>query len=65
MAGGQNPYTYSGTGQGFLTDYSNLAGAGTAFQGFAEAYQNAQDRSMKKMETLAQIEALKAKTQRY
>ena len=59
-----NPYQYTGSGQGFLTDYSPLAAVGSAFQGFAEAYANAQDRSMKKMETLAQIEALKAKTQR-
>lgn len=64
MAAGQNPYTYSGRGQGFLTDYSNLSAAGSAFQGFAQAYQNAQDQQMKKNEQLAQIESLKAKTQR-
>lgn len=59
-----NPYQYSGNGEGFLTDYSGLATAGGAFQGFTEAFQNAQDRQMKRQETQAQIEAVKAKMQR-
>src|SRR6185503_12125820 len=59
-----NPYEYRGNGQGFLTDYSGLAAAGSAFQGFASAYQDAQDRSQKRLEQAAQIEALKAKADR-
>ncbi len=44
----------------FLTDYSNLAGAGAAFKGFAEGYQNAQDNKMKRQEMQAKMDAMKA-----
>lgn len=59
-----NPYQYQGSGQGFLTDYSNLAAAGSAFQGFAQGFQNAQDSKMKRLEQQAQLEAIKTKTDR-
>lgn len=52
-----NPYQYSGSGQGFLTDYSSLAGAGSAFESFAKSFGQAQEAS-------AQREALKTKMQR-
>ncbi len=55
---------YTGNGAGFLTDYSGLAAAGSAFQGFADSYQKAQDSQMKRQEHEAQMEALKAKMQR-
>ena len=45
------------TGQGFLTDYSALSGAGAAFQGFAGAYKDAQDQQMKRQELQAKIMA--------
>jgi hypothetical protein len=48
----------------FLEDYSGLAAAGSAFNGFADAYARAQDREMKRMETAAQIEATRQKIQR-
>lgn len=60
MAG---PY-YTGNGAGFLTDYSPIAAAGSAFQGFASAFQDAQDKQMKRTEQQAQIEAIKSKTER-
>ncbi len=44
----------------FLTDYSNLAGAGSAFQGFAQGFQNAQDNKMKRQEMQAKMDAMKA-----
>ncbi len=44
----------------FLTDYSNLAGAGSAFQGFAQGFQNAQDQKMKRQEMQAKMDAMKA-----
>ena len=44
-------------GQGFLTDYSGIAGAGAAFQGFAGAYKDAQDQQMKRQELQAKIMA--------
>lgn len=34
----------------FLIDYSNLTGAGAAFKGFAQGWQDADDRRLKKME---------------
>ncbi len=55
---------YTGNGAGFLTDYSNLAAAGSAFQGFADSYQKAQDSQMKRQEHEAQMEAVKSKMQR-
>ena len=45
------------TGQGFLTDYSALSGAGAAFQGFAGAYKDAQDQQMKRQELQSKIMA--------
>lgn len=62
MAG--NPYTYSGRGEGFLEDYSGLAGAGSAFESFVNAYQTAEDRKFKKQESMAQLEALKTRLAR-
>lgn len=44
-------------GQGFLTDYSNTAGIGAAFQGFAGAYKDAQDQQMKRQELQSKIMA--------
>ena len=44
-------------GQGFLTDYSGMAGAGAAFQGFASAYKDAQDQQMKRQELQSKIMA--------
>ncbi len=48
----------------FLQDYSNLGAAGSAFEGFAKGYSDAQDRKMKQLEMQAQTEALKSKMQR-
>lgn len=48
----------------FLTDYSNLAGAGSAFQGFAEGFQNAQDSKMKRQEMQAKMDAMKQEQDR-
>jgi hypothetical protein len=59
-----NPYTYSGHGEGFLTDYSNISAAGSAFQGFVEGWQKASDSQMKQTEHAAQMEALKTKAER-
>lgn len=47
-----------------LIDYSNLAAAGSAFKGFAEGFENAQDRKMKNMEREAQMRALDTRMQR-
>lgn len=59
-----NPYQYQGNGQGFLSDYSGLAAAGSAFDAFAKSYGDAQDKSLKRQETQAQMEALKSKMAR-
>lgn len=48
----------------FLVDYSNLAGAGSAFQGFAQGYQNAQDQKMKRQEMQSKMDAQKAQMDR-
>lgn len=48
----------------FLQDYSGLAAAGSAFEGFAKGLNDAQDRKYKRMQTEAEIEAVKAKMQR-
>lgn len=48
----------------FVNDYSGIAAAGSAFEGFAKGFGDAQDKKMKRLETEAQMEALKAKMQR-
>lgn len=48
----------------FVQDYSNLAGAGSAFNSFATAYQDAQDRQVKKQEAQAKLGAMQAQMQR-
>lgn len=48
----------------FVQDYSNLAGAGAAFNSFATAYQDAQDRQVKKQEAQAKLGAMQAQMQR-
>ncbi len=48
----------------FVNDYSNLAGAGAAFQGFAQGFQNAQDQNMKKMEFTAKMKAMQSQQDR-
>ncbi len=48
----------------FVNDYSNLAGAGAAFNSFAEAYERAQDSQSKRQEMQARMESEKTKAQR-
>ncbi len=48
----------------FLTDYSGIAAAGAGFNSFAQAYQDAQDRQVKKQESLAKINAMNAQMDR-
>lgn len=48
----------------FLTDYSNLSGAGAAFQGFAKGYEDSQDNKMKRQEMQARMDAQKAQMDR-
>ncbi len=48
----------------FLQDYSNLAAAGSAFEGFAKGFSDAQDKKMKRMQSEAELEATKAKLER-
>ena len=56
--------TYANEGAGFVTDYSNLAGAGSAFDSFAKAFQNAQDQKVKNQEVQARIAAMQTQQQR-
>lgn len=49
---------------GFLEDYSALAGAGSAFQGFAQAWQAAEDRKYKQQEMDAKMKAHAAQVER-
>ncbi len=48
----------------FVNDYSNLAGAGAAFNSFATAYNDAQDRQVKKQEAQAKLAAMNAQMDR-
>ncbi len=48
----------------FLTDYSGIAAAGEGFKSFAQAYQDAQDRQVKKQESQAKINAMNAQMDR-
>ncbi len=48
----------------WLTDYSGAAGAGAAFQGFAQALQTAQDRALQRQEMQAKINAQQTQMQR-
>lgn len=48
----------------WLTDYSGYAGAGAAFQGFADALGKAQDRALTRQETQAKINAQQTQMQR-
>ena len=48
----------------FVKDYSDTAAAGAAFNGFAQAFQDAQDRKVKNQETQAKITAMQAQQQR-
>lgn len=48
----------------FLNDYSGLAAAGSAFEGFAKGWSDAEDRKMKRIEQQANLEALKTKMDR-
>lgn len=57
-----NPYT--SRPDGFLDDYSPLAGVASAVQGFADAYDKAQDKQYKRIEQQAQMDALKTKMAR-
>lgn len=59
-----NPYEYRGSGQGFLTDYSGLAAAGSFAKSFADSYTQAQNDQQKRLEQQAQVEAMKSKVQR-
>lgn len=47
-----------------LTDYSNTAAAGGAFEGFAKALVDAQDRSMKRQEFQAKMNAAQSQMER-
>lgn len=53
-----NPYQYSGKGEGFLTDYSGLAAAGSGFQSFADAYMKAKHQQNEDMERTARMTSL-------
>lgn len=48
----------------YLKDYSGLAAAGSAFEGFAQAFEKAQDAKYKRLESEAQREALKTRMER-
>ncbi len=48
----------------FLNDYSGIAAAGEGFKSFAQAYQDAQDRQVKKQESQAKINAMNAQMDR-
>ncbi len=48
----------------FLTDYSGTAAAGAGFNSFAQAYQDAQDRQVKKAEAQAKMQAMSAQMER-
>ncbi len=48
----------------FVNDYSDLAAAGSAFNSFASAYQDAQDRQTKKQEAQAKMQAMSAQMDR-
>jgi len=47
----------------FLTDYSGAAAAGSAFQGFADAFATAQDRALKRQELQARMLSMQAEQQ--
>lgn len=53
-----NPYQYTGKGEGFLTDYSNLAAVGAAFNSFGEAYQKARHQQSEEMERTARVKSM-------
>ncbi len=48
----------------FQTDYSGMAGAGSAFNSFATAFQDAQDRQVKQQEIKARMQAMQAQMER-
>lgn len=52
------PNPYGRPDGGFLTDYSGIASAGSAFEGFAKGLQDAQDHQMKRQEFDAKMKVM-------
>lgn len=59
-----NPYQYTGKGEGFLTDYSGLAAAGSGLQSFADAYMKAKHQQAQDLEMDAKMKALQGQESR-
>jgi hypothetical protein len=55
---------YGPYNDGFLTDYSGIAAAGSAFKGFAQGLEDADDRRMKKQEFDAKMKADQTRAER-